>query len=88
MVVNSRHMLGYGAGLVGLTDRFDTGRVPVVLQDAHVLGALLIVVCSMFAVARLLEGIVRGPRGDNATRPEVGRFWLEDVLVPRWRVRR
>ena len=44
-------------------------------------GALLIVVCSLFAVAKLVEGIVRGPRGEDATRLEVGRWWLEDVLV-------
>jgi len=79
--VNSRHMLGYGAGLVGFTYRFDTGRVPVVLQDAHVVGALLIVACSLFAAANLVEGIVRGHRAETATRLEDEQWWLDDVLV-------
>ena len=81
MVVNSRHMLGYVAGLVGFTYRFDTWRVPVVLQDAHVVGALLIVACSLFAAVNLVKGIVRGQRGESATRLEVGQWWLDDVLV-------
>ncbi len=81
MVANSRHMLGYVAGLVGFTHRFDTGRVPAVLQDVHVVGALLIVACSLFAVANLVKGIVCGHRGETATRLEVGQWWLEDVLA-------
>jgi len=81
MVVNLQHMVGYGAGLVGFTYRFDAGRVPVVLQEAHVLGALLIVACSLFAGVKLVDGMVRGHRGETATRLEVGQWWLDDVLV-------
>ena len=81
MLVNLRHMLDYGASLVGFTYRFDTGRVPAVLQDVHVLGAL--------ADRRLLAGGSgepdkrRRPRapGDVRARMETGRWWLDDVLV-------
>jgi hypothetical protein len=37
MLVNLRHVLSYGAGLVGFTYGFDAGGVPTALQDFHVL---------------------------------------------------
>jgi len=81
MLVNLRHVLGYGAGLVGFTYRFDPGRVPAVLQDVHVLGAVLIVACSLVAVANLSRGVVRGRREMSGPEMETGRWWLDDVLV-------
>jgi hypothetical protein len=81
MVVNARHVLSYGAGLVGFTHQFDTGGVPVVLQDVHVVGALLIVACASAAVVNLVRGVVRGRR--EAFGPQMGaeRRWLDDALV-------
>jgi len=81
MLVNLRHVLGYGAGLIGLTYRFDTQRVPSVLQDVHVVGALLIVACSLVAVANLVRRLVRGRREAYGPGTETGRWWLDDVLV-------
>jgi hypothetical protein len=81
MLVNLRHVLGYGAGLIGLTYRFDTQRVPSVLQDVHVVGALLIVACSLVAMANLVRRLVRGHREASGPRTETGRWWLDDVLV-------
>ncbi len=81
MLVNLRHVLSYGAGLVGFTDGFDAGRVPTVLQDFHVLGALLIVACSAAAIAKLVRGVVRGRREASVSQQETGRWWLDDVLV-------
>ena len=81
MLVNLRHVLSYGAGLVGFTYGFDAGRVPTVLQDFHVLGALLIVACSAAAIAKLVRGVVRGRREASVSQQETGRWWLDDVLV-------
>jgi hypothetical protein len=81
MLVNLRHVLSYGAGLVGFTYGFDAGRVPTVLQDVHVLGALLIVACSAVAIANLVRGVVRGRRGATGPGTETGSWWLDDVLV-------
>jgi len=89
MLVNLKRALSYGAGLVGLTYRFDTGRVPTVLQDVHIVGAVVIVTCSLVGVANLLRGVVSGrraagrPESPEASEPETepGRWWLDDVLV-------
>ena len=81
MLVNLRHVLSYGAGLVGFTYRFDTGRVPVVLRDAHVVGALVIVACTLVAVANLVRGVICGRREATASQLEAGHWWLDDVLV-------
>ena len=81
MLVNLRHVLSYGAGLVGFTYGFDAGRVPTVLQDVHVLGALLIVACSLVAIANLVRGVVRGRRKAFGAEMEAGSWWLDDVLV-------
>ena len=81
MLVNLRHVLSYGAGLVGFTYGFDAGRVPTVLQDVHVLGALLIVACSAAAIAKLVRGVVRGRREASVSQQETERWWLDDVLV-------
>ena len=81
MLVNLRHVLSYGAGLVGFTYGFDAGRVPTVLQDFHDLGALLIVACSAVAIAKLVRGVVRGRRKASGSKQETGRWWLDDVLV-------
>jgi hypothetical protein len=81
MLANLRHVLSYGAGLVGFTYGFDAGRVPTVLQDFHVLGALLIVACSAAAIAKLVRGVVRGRRKGSGPRMETGSWWLDDVLV-------
>ncbi|MGD0985348.1 MAG: hypothetical protein ABSA65_16275 [Acidimicrobiales bacterium] len=81
MLVNLRHVLSYGAGLVGFTDGFDAGRVPTVLQEFHDLGALLIVACSAAAIANLVRGVVRGRRKASGSKQETGRRWLDDVLV-------
>ena len=74
MLVNLRHVLSYVAGLVGFTYGFDAGRVPTVLQDVHVLGALLIVACSAAAIAKLVRGVVRGRREAScpSRRPGAG----------------
>ena len=81
MLVNLRHVLSYGAGLVGFTYGFDAGRVPTVLQDVHVLGALLIVACSAAAIAKLVRGVVRGRREASVSQQETECWWLDDVLV-------
>ncbi len=81
MLVNLRHTLSYGAGLVGFTFRFDTGHVPVALEEIHVVSALLIVGCLVFAVTNLVGGVVRGHREAPGSQTETGRWWLEDVLV-------
>jgi hypothetical protein len=81
MLVNLRHVLSYGAGLIGLTYRFDTGRVPIVLQDVHVVGALTIVACLVVAMANLVKGVARGRREAAGPAMETGRWWLDDVLV-------
>ena len=81
MLVNLRHVLSYGAGLVGFTYGFDAGRVPTALQDVHVLGALLIVACSAAAIAKLVRGVVRGRREATGPGTETERWWLDDVLV-------
>jgi hypothetical protein len=83
ILMNLRHVLSYGAGLVGFTYDFDAGRVPIVLQDVHVVGALLIVACSLVATANLARGVIRGHRGatGSGTEMEAERWWLDDVLV-------
>jgi len=81
MLVNLRNVLGYGAGLIGLRYRFDTRRVPSVLQDVHVVGALLIVACSLVAVMNLVRRLARSRREASGPRAETGRWWLDDVLV-------
>ena len=81
MLVNLRHVLSYGAGLVGFTYGFDAGRVPTVLQDVHVLGALLIVACALVAVANLVRGVVRGRREEFGPQMGAERRWLDDALV-------
>ena len=81
MLANLRHVLSYGAGLVGFTYGFDAGRVPTVLQDFHDLGALLIVACSAVAIAKLVRGVVRGRRKASGPQMEAERWWLDDVLV-------
>ncbi len=81
MLVNLRHVLSYGAGLVGFTYGFDAGGVPSALQDVHVLGALLIVACSFVAVANLSRGVVHGRRGVTGPGTETAHWWLDDVLV-------
>ena len=77
MLVNLRHLPSYGAGLVGFTYGFDAGGVPTALQDVHVLGALLIVACSLVAVANLVRGVVsrtsRGVRSRDGDRALVAR---------------
>ena len=56
-------------------------RVPSVLQDVHVVGALLIVACSLVAVVNLVRGVARGRREASGPETETGRWWLDDVLV-------
>jgi len=81
MFVNLRHVPSYAAGLVGFTYSFDTGRAPVALRDVHVVGALLIVGCSLVAAVSLIRGVAG--RRPKAAEPEMetGHRWLEDVLV-------
>jgi hypothetical protein len=74
-------VLSYGAGLAGFTYGFDAGRVPTVLQDVHVLGALLIVACALVAVANLVRGVVRGRREEFGPQMGAERRWLDDALV-------
>jgi hypothetical protein len=81
ILMNLRHVLSYGAGLVGFTYGFDAGRVPIVLQDVHVVGALVIVACSLVATANLARGVVRGHRGATGPGTETERWWLDDVLI-------
>jgi hypothetical protein len=81
MLVNLRHLPSYGAGLVGFTYGFDAGRVPTALQDVHILGALLVIACSLVAVANLVRGVARGHREASGPEMEIGRWWLDDVLV-------
>jgi hypothetical protein len=81
MLVNLRHVLSYGARLVGFTYGFDAGRVPTALQDVHVLGALLIVACLLVAIAQLVRGVVRGLLKASGPQMEAERWWLDDVLV-------
>jgi hypothetical protein len=81
MLVNLKHVLSYGAGLGGFTYGFDAGRVPAVLQDIHVLGALLIVVCCFVAVVKLVRGVVRGRREAPGSGTETESWWLDDALV-------
>ena len=81
ILVNLRHVLSYGAGLVGFTYGFDAGRAPNLLQEVHVVGALLIVACSLVATANLARGVVRGHRGATGPGTETERWWLDDVLI-------
>jgi len=81
MVVNLRHLPSYGGDLVGFTNQFGTGGIPIALQDVHVAGALTMVACSLVAMANLASGVVRGRRGASGPRMETERWFLDDVLV-------
>jgi hypothetical protein len=82
ILVNLRHVLSYGANLVGFSYRFDAGGVPNVLQDVHVVSALLIAACSLIAVASMVRRVAN-PGRDASSAPEsdIGRWWLDDVLA-------
>jgi hypothetical protein len=81
MLVNLRHLPSYGAGLLGFTYGFDAGRVPTALQDVHILGALLVVACSLVAAANLVRGVARGHREASGRDMDIGHLWLDDVLI-------
>jgi hypothetical protein len=81
ILMNLRHVLSYGAGLVGFTYDFDSGGVPTLLQDVHVLSAILIIACSLVAIVNLVRGVVRSRRGATGSETETGRWWLDDTLV-------
>ena len=81
MLVNLKHVLSYGAGLVGFAYRFDAGGVPNFLQEVHVVGALLVMTCSLLATARLVRGVVCPRQGTTAHETGTESWWLDDVLV-------
>ena len=80
MLVNLRHVLTYGAGLVGFSYRFDAGGLPKALQEVHVIGALVIVACCLLAVARLVRGVVRPRRAVAEPGTGIAAWWLDDAL--------
>ncbi len=82
MLTNLRHVLTYGADLVGLTNGpYGTGGVPFALREVRVLGALCVIACILAALTSLVAGVIRGrPCGRVATgEPELWR--LDDMLV-------
>ena len=80
MVVNLRHLLTYGAGLVGLS-RFDAGGVPEVLREVHVVGGLAVVTCCLLAVARLVRGAVHPRPAVAEPGTAIAGWWLDDALL-------
>jgi len=78
--VNLRHVLSYGAGLVGFTYGFDAGRPEPPAggsrrgcsSDRRLLAG---------ATANLARGVVRGHRGATGPGTETERWWLDDVLI-------
>jgi hypothetical protein len=82
MLTNLRHVLTYGADLVGLNDGlYGTGGVPLALREVHVAAAICMLVCFLVALASLISGVLRGRPRDPVGRHEPELWRLDDMLV-------
>lgn len=82
MLTNLRHVLTYGADLVGLNDGlYGPGGVPLALREVHVVAAICMLACFVVAFVTLVSGVVRGCQQEPVSGNEPELWRLDDMLV-------